>query len=47
MFVRKKFCRKKKLSEKNVSRMLSQISSAQSELFRTNRCLSSLSDMLQ
>ena len=36
-----------KLSEKkNLSQMLSWISSAQSELSRTNRCLSSLSGML-
>ena len=42
IFCQKKFCWKK-LLEKNLSQMLSQISSAQSELSRTNRCLSSLS----
>ena len=42
------FCREKKFDEKkivrkNLSRTFSRISSAQSELSRTNRCVSSLS----
>ena len=43
IFLLEKFFFKTKLSEKNWSRMLSQISSAQSELSQTNRWLSSLS----
>ena len=43
-FVGKKILLEKKLSKKNLSWTLSQISRVQSELSRTNRCLSSLSD---
>ena len=42
-FCQKKDFVKKKLSEKNLSHTLSQITSVQSELSRTNRCLLSLS----
>ena len=42
-FCQKKILLEKKMSEKKLSQTLSQISSVQSELSLTNRCLSSLS----